>query len=95
MCIDVKSTIMHVTTCPGCCYNFPRTGASCNTLTHLIVNIGFLKYGTSKTNQNGLDICATYHVPGQVVTRRRASFNIGFLKYGTSKTNYYGLDINV
>ena len=27
----------HVTTCPGCCYNFPRTGVSCNMLTHLIL----------------------------------------------------------
>ena len=30
---------MHVTTCPGCCYNLPRW-VSCNTLTH----IRFSKY---------------------------------------------------
>ena len=39
-------------------------------------------------------LCVKINIlPGQVVTRRRASFNIGFPKYVTSKTNYYGLDI--
>ena len=28
--------LMHVTTCPGCCYNLPRIGASCDTPTRLI-----------------------------------------------------------
>ena len=28
--------IMHVTTCPGCCYNLPRTGVTCSTPMHLI-----------------------------------------------------------
>ena len=42
---------MLVTTCSGGCYNLPRTGVSCNTLTHLIsFNIRFHKYVTSKTN---------------------------------------------